>query len=363
MLDCLVIGGGHSGLMCGHLLARAGLSYRVVDALARPGDVWRQRPLHLRLFTSKQFCRLADMPMPGRPGDYPTGMEFADHVERFARAKAIAATYGVSVTRLWRDGKGFAAQLSDGQTLLAKTVINATGSNQQPVVPEFAQRLDASVVQLTAASYRDATDVPSGMTVALVGDGVSGRQIAQELAPGHRVHLACGRHRTLVPNQLLGRDLFWWLDKLGLLYAGRDTLVAKIMRRRDPIPVAAANDARLRGLGVTLHPRAVEAEGGVLIFGDGHRQAVDAVIWCGGYRENLDWLDLPGIDGEGALLRGEGRTPEAGFYVMGRKWLSCRASELVPGVERDASRVVGYVCRQIQTAGQPVRTTEELSNA
>jgi putative flavoprotein involved in K+ transport len=168
--------------------------------------------------------------------------------------------------------------------------------------------------------------------------------------------------RKLVPNVVLGRDVFWWLDKIGLLFAGRDSVVAEIMRKRDPIPVASANDAQLLSAGVVLKPRAIDAQGTRIFFSDGSDHAVNAVVWCGGYRENLDWIDLPLINEPGSLTQGQGLTPEQGFYLVGRKWLTCRASELVLGVERDATKVVGYVTEQTHIAGQQANNKEALAH-
>jgi putative flavoprotein involved in K+ transport len=334
--------------MCGHLLARAGANYLVVDASARAGDVWRNRPRNLRLFTSRQFCRLADLSMPDDPNGYPSGEEFADHVERFAIDKAINVSFSSRVVRLFRSGDGFVAELENGSILNTQTVINATGSNQVPTYPVFAKKIAPMVRQIMASEFRDAQHLPDGWSVGVIGDGASGRQIALELAQRHRVYLARGRVRKLVPNVVFGRDVFWWLDKIGLLFAGRDTVVAKIMRKRDPIPVASANDQQLVLRGVKLKPRAVDVQDDHLLFSDGSRERVDAVVWCVGYRENTDWIDLPSIERDKCLSEHHGKTSEERFFVIGRKWLTCRASELVLGCERDANRVVGFVLDAIQ---------------
>jgi putative flavoprotein involved in K+ transport len=348
MLDCLVIGGGHCGLMCGHLLARSGANYLVVDASARAGDVWRNRPRNLRLFTSRQFCRLADLSMPDDPNGFPSGEEFADHVERFAIDKAINVSFSMRVVRLFRSGDGFVAELDNGSILSSKTVINATGSNQIPTYPVFAKKLTPMVRQIVASEFRDAQHLPDGWSVAVIGDGASGRQIALELADRHQVYLARGRVRKLVPNVVFGRDVFWWLDKIGLLFAGRDSVIAKIMRKRDPIPVALANDQQLTLRGVKLKTRAVDVENNHLFFSDGSSEHIDAVVWCTGYRENRDWIDLPTIDHDACSVEHYGKSSERGFFVIGRKWLTCRASELILGCERDANMVVQLVLTDLQ---------------
>jgi putative flavoprotein involved in K+ transport len=348
MLDCIVIGGGHSGLMCAHLLQLAGVDYQVLDRSARAGDVWRNRPRNLRLFTSRQFCALSGLAMPGDPSGYPSANEFADHVESFARQKSIKVSYGSNVVRLSRAGPCFVVDLENGTRLLSKTVINATGSNQTPRIPEFSKNFDSGVEQIAARDFLDARQLPANSLVAVVGDGASGRQIAMELAPRHRVVLARGRKRKLVPNQLFGKDVFWWLKHSGVLFAGRSSLIARILRERDPIPVASANDKALAAQGIDLKRRAVSATANRLVFQDGSSQSVDAVVWCGGYQENLEWIDLPNIRSVRCLDDQGGLTREAGFFVVGRKWLTCRASELILGCERDASRVVGHVLASLQ---------------
>ncbi|MCC7248023.1 MAG: hypothetical protein IT473_05305, partial [Lysobacter sp.] len=126
-------------------------------------------------------------------------------------------------------------------------------------------------------------------------------------------------------------------------YADRDSAIGRILRKRDPIPVANCRDAILAARGVRLMARATDADGRAVVFADGGRAEVDAVLWCGGYQERLDWLALPGIRSAEDLYADYGRTPEPGFFVVGRRWLSCRASELVLGVERDTARVTAAV--------------------
>lgn len=343
MLECLVIGGGQSGLLCGHLLALAGIDYRVVDSGARAGDVWRHRPASLRLFTSRQFCTLADLQMPGDPEGYPSGSEFADYLERFAQVKNVRTSFSTRVVRLTPSATGFQALLDSGETLLCRSVINATGSNQMPIIPAFARHLSPDVVQLTAGQFREPGFMPPGSRIAVVGDGASGRQIARELAAQHRVILSCGRRRKLVANRVLGKDVFWWLDRLGILTARHDSWMAALIKKRDPIPVASASNRVLARLGVEITGRASGAQQTDLIVDEQTRVPVQAVIWCNGYRENTDWLDLPGLDTRTALSGHEGKTLQPGLFVMGRKWLTCRASELILGADDDARTLIGYV--------------------
>ena len=96
-------------------------------------------------------------------------------------------------------------------------------------------------------------------------------------------------------------------------------------------------------LATNLNMTLRNAELNNILFSDGTVAQADVVIWCVGYKENLSWLHLPEINSVDDLVAKKGRTPEPGFFVIGRKWLSCRASELILGADRDTRRVVSFV--------------------
>ncbi|HEY5798969.1 MAG TPA: hypothetical protein VIT92_02050, partial [Burkholderiaceae bacterium] len=127
-------------------------------------------------------------------------------------------------------------------------------------------------------------------------------------------------------------------------YARRGSFVAWLLRKRDPIPVKPLADTKLRAAGVTVKPRLLATHGSVADFADGSQARIDCAIWCVGYVEDASWLALPRLHGDGTHLSHDaGKTPYPGFYLVGRKWLTCRASELVLGASRDCALVVGYV--------------------
>lgn len=352
ILDCLIIGGGQSGLTAGLLLKRRGLDYCIVDRAARLGDAWLNRPDNLTLFTSRRFCGLPGLAFPGDPDGYPGKDEVAAYLQAYAIVHDLSVKLGQHVVALDKDGDLFRVRFDDGRSLRARTVINATGSNQRAVVPHHAQALASEVTQLTAADYGSADALPAG-PVLVVGDGASGRQIAAELAGSRPVALARGSRRNLVPNRVLGKDIFWWLDKLGILYAGPDTLVGRALKRRNPVPCGDLNDRALANMGVALLPRVVGCKGRSVLLQSGARRDVGCVIWALGYRDVTGWLRLPHcIDGNGFIAR-NGLTPEPGLFMVGKRWLSCRASELLPGAERDARAAVQQVTAYLD--GQRVR--------
>lgn len=355
----LVIGAGQAGLACGHHLQRAGIDFLIVDRLPRVGDSWRRRYTALRLFTPRAFSALPGLNLGGAPDGYPTRLEFADYLEGYAAAHALPVLTGTGVARLRREGAAFEALLDGGRQVRSRHVIIATGGFQVPVRPSLGRGFDPGVVQLDPESYRNADSTPPG-PVLVVGDGASGRDIAAELAPLRETALALGKPRRLLPERVLGRSVWWWLRRSGLLRLGPNNPFGGLMRRTDPFPDRGLGNTALQDAGVRLLPRLTGAAGHRALFADGQAFAVTAVVWAVGYRDDFSWLDMPEAkDGRGSVRQRQGVSPVAGLYVVGRPWQRNRASALVMGAGEDARVVVDHITtreRAAQDAGPPRAT-------
>ncbi len=107
----------------------------------------------------------------------------------------------------------------------------ATGPFQVPFVPPAATKLDPSVTQVHSAAYRNPQALPDG-PVLVVGGGNSGLQIAEELAATRPVEVSVGENPPMLPQRLLGRDLFWWLTRLGLMRVPAETRLGRRAQAR-----------------------------------------------------------------------------------------------------------------------------------
>jgi hypothetical protein len=103
----------------------------------------------------------------------------------------------------------------------------------------------------------------------VVGDGATGREIALELAATHQVLLATGHHRRVSPDRILGKSVFWWMDRLGILRASRESAIGRYLIKTDPFPGKALELSRLREQGVVVVGRIVRAEGTKVDFAGG----------------------------------------------------------------------------------------------
>lgn len=336
----LVIGAGQAGLAAGLHLRDAGIAFTIVDAADRVGDSWRRRFDSLTLFTPRGFSRLPGLDLPGDPDAYPTKDEFADYLERYAEAFRLPVRTGGRVVQLQKEGGHFAATFDDGSVRRMEKVIVATGGFQKPFVPVVAACFGPGVTQLTLDDYRNPGDLPAG-PVLVVGDGASGRDVAVECAGRGRVLLATGKPRKLLPERLLGRSIWWWLAASGVLKAGPDSAMGRLLRKADAFPNRGRSLAALAFSGVEIVPRLVGADGTAAKFSDGRAIDVRTVIWAVGYREDNSWMRIPGAtDTNGVVIHDRGVSPVDGLYFVGRPWQRNRASALVMGAGPDARAVV-----------------------
>jgi putative flavoprotein involved in K+ transport len=351
--EVVVIGAGQAGLAIGHLLAAQGRRFVILEAGASVGTAWRERWESLVLFTPRRYDALPGLPFPGDPDGYPTRDEVIAYLDRYATTFALPIELGTAArTVTARDG-AFVVELDDRQ-VVADQVVVATGPFQAPNVPALAARLAPDLFQAHSTGYRRPADVPEG-DVLVVGGGNTGFQIAKELAATHRVHLAIGSRQLPLPQRVLGRDLFWWLTKLGLLEKTVDSRIGQRARERDTL-IGSSPRELARDHGVDLRPRVVGTEGRTVRFADGGELDVDAVIWATGFRPDHSWIEPPVLEPDGRVRHRRGVTDVPGLYFLGLSWQHTRGSALLGWVKEDAAFIAEQIAagaRAREAAGRP----------
>ncbi|GAA1604884.1 MULTISPECIES: flavin-containing monooxygenase [Kribbella] len=335
--DVLVIGGGQAGLAMGYCLQRAGLDFVILDAGSAVGHVWRSRWDSLNLFTPAQYAALPGMAFPAPVDTYAGRDEVAGYLATYAERFGLPIKLNARVTGLRRAGAAFKADSPAG-TFQARQVVVATGPFSTPYVPPVADGLAPEVPQIHTAAYRNPEQVPSGR-VLVVGGANSGFQIAAELAQaGRTVDLAEGRRNACIPQRPLGRDVFWWQDKLGLLRVSAQSRLGRLMAANDGTVIGSTRPG-LRRLGVTFRPRVTSTAGRSVTFADGSRSDVDAVVWATGFRIDDTWIRIPqALDDRGRLLQHRGVVDAVpGLFTIGRPWQHTTGSALLGFVQHDAS--------------------------
>ncbi len=350
--DTVVIGAGQAGLVTGYHLQRAGRSFVILDADERVGDTWRRRYDSLRLFTPAYGCALDGMPFPSKDSTCPTKDEFADYLEAYAMRFALPVRTGVRVDGVRRDGDVYVVSTGD-RTFEATNVVVASGAHRDPRVPVFAADLDPSIVQLHSSAYRNPSQLRDGR-VLVVGVGNSGGDIAMEVARTHATTLSGS------PTGHIPPDIDGWVARNIVFHVIR-FLGLHVFTLRNPIGrKAIATMSRKGGMLVRVKPKWLTAAGVVsvgrtigvrdgkpVVEGGEVLDDVTNVVWCVGFRQDLSWIDLPIFGEDGAPMHERGVvTSEPGLYFMGLPFQFAVASDVIPGVGRDARFIVKQLVRR-----------------
>ncbi len=400
--DTVVIGGGQAGLAMSRCLSDRRIEHVVLER-GRVAERWRsERWDSLRLLTPNWHSRLPSYAYAGPdPDGFMTMPEVAAYLEAYARASAAPVETETSVTSLVSSGCGYRIETTRG-TWEAANVVVATGHCDVPLVPAVASALDPAVAQITPTAYRNPRMVEEG-GVLVVGASASGVQIADELArAGRTVTIAAGTH-TRLPRRYRGRDVIWWMDRLGVLdETARDVRDLEAARRQPSLQLVGGRRSldlgTLQASGVRVAGRVAAARGTTVAFGDDladsiasserrrarllaridafvaasrlehvfpreedlpppivaprlasldlRRERIRTVVWATGFRREYPWLHAPVLDARGEIIHDEGVTPSAGFYVLGLRFLRTRKSTFLDGVGDDARVLADHIDRR-----------------
>jgi putative flavoprotein involved in K+ transport len=343
--DVVVIGGGQAGLAIGYFLSQQRRRFTILEAADQPAAAWRERWDSLKLFTPVRRDSLPGRAFPGEPDSYPTRDEVVAYLEDYARHFELPVELDSRAAAVRCSDAGFEVELADRRYTTDQVVI-ATGPFQVPFTPPVASGLAGDVMQLHSTGYRRPEQLPDG-PVVVVGGGNTGYQIAEELVRSREVHLAIGARQAPLPQRILGRDLFGYLERLGLMAKTVDSRLAQRLKDRETL--IGSSPRRARKQGIRLRARVTGAEGATLRFADGSQQAVSAVIWATGFRLDHSFVQAPVFDADGRLEHRRGVTSVPGLYFLGLPWQYTRGSALLGWVQNDAQYVAERIAEHAAT--------------
>jgi putative flavoprotein involved in K+ transport len=345
--DAVVIGAGQAGLSAGYYLKKGGHSFVILDGQDEIGGSWLTRYDSLHLFTPRFAVRLPGMRFE-EDARYPSRDQMIGFLQAYARRYEMPVRTGVRVERVMRDGDGLALFTNEGP-IEADNVIVATGAHRDARVPAFARDLDPSIVQMHSSAYRNPSQLQDG-GVLVVGAGNSGADISLDAVQTHRTWLS-GPDRGHIPVSI---DT-WFAQNVVFrvlrFFMTRVVTVRTPIGRRSMAKRAGMGDMLVRvkpkqllAAGVERVDKTVAVRDGRPVLEDGTVLDVSNVIWATGYRHDLSWIDLPVFGEDGELIHERGVVAsEPGLYFVGLPWQYSAASDVIPGVGRDARFVVNHL--------------------
>ncbi len=387
-------------------LAAAGVEHVVLER-GEVAHAWRhERWDSLRLLTPNWQSRLPGYRYSGPdPDGFMTSAEVVDFIAGYARYVGAPVRTGTTVTKLRAEDGGYVVETDRGAWRCRAAVL-ASGAHGVPVVPDVAARLPSSIRTLTAAEYRNPSQLDGGR-VLVVGASATGLQLADEIRrSGRPVTIAVGEHIRL-PRLYRGRDIQWWLDAVGILDERYDEIDDVVRARRVPSPqlvgaperrtldlnslieqgvevvgrLAGVNDGRLQFSGSLASHCAMadlklerlleridrwcaERRVGDLVAAperfartriepvprlalDPAKERVATIIWATGFRPDYSWLELPVLDHKGRL-RHDGGVVLRGVYALGLNFMRRRKSSYIHGAEDDVRELCEHLVRGLR---------------
>ena len=142
----------------------------------------------------------------------------------------------------------------------AEQVVVATGAFQMPARPQVAARPFRDVGSRCTVSPTDARLTSRAAACSWSAAGTRASRSRRSCRRVTRCTLAIGSRQTPLRQRLLGRDLFWWLTKLGLLDRDINSRFGGRAHNRDTLIRSSPRELRRR-YGVTLKPRVTGGSG------------------------------------------------------------------------------------------------------
>jgi putative flavoprotein involved in K+ transport len=397
-ISAVVIGAGQAGLAMSQCLSARGIKHVVLER-GRVGERWRsERWDSLRLLTPNWMTRLPGWSYQGNePDGFMTAGAFAGYLQAYADGCNAPVVQDTLVNAVRRTPLGYRIETNRG-IWKAQAVIIATGHCDVPAVPAMGRMLSPSICQVTPSDYRNPAQLPDG-GVLVVGAAATGVQLAEEIhRSGRPVSLSAGRH-TRLPRSYRGRDIWWWLERTGLLDETiHDVSDLRRSRNQPSFQLVGRRDGRtldlgvLRTAGVRMLGRAFTAEGSVIRLRDDlaetsaaahdalkrllsridpiadaagapvdrasvhtidlgpsptvldlEANGIRSVVWATGFSRNYSWLQVPVLDAKGEIMQQGGITPSPGLYVLGLRFMRRRKSNFIDGVGTDAAELADDV--------------------
>jgi putative flavoprotein involved in K+ transport len=188
-----------------------------------------------------------------------------------------------------------------------------------------------------------------GGRVVVVGGGNPAVQITVELAEVADVSISTRHPLRWQPQRILGKDFHWWLARTGL-----DTSALGPRLAMGGVPVVDEGRYRAAVLAGRPDHRAlfVRLDGDSVVWADGTREQVDAIVLATGFRPDLRFLDgTRALDESGGPLHNQGvSTTVPGLGYVGLERQRSFASATLRGVGRDATHVLKALARHVAPA-------------
>ncbi|MGJ8685062.1 MAG: flavin-containing monooxygenase [Nonlabens sp.] len=343
MLDYVVIGGAQAGLSMAYHLTQMDKKFVVLDSESEIGASWLNRWDSLKLFTPTAYNHLPSFKFEAPKNHYPTKYEVANYFKAYVEKFKIPVQLNTLVTSVRRHKKSFSISHKDGE-IEAKNVIVATGPFHIPYTPPCHKKAADEILQIHSNYYKNPTQLQDGDTL-VVGAGDSGYQILNEISndTSRTVYFSGDTTVKSLPQQFLGKTLWWWFTVTGFLnYSKYSWIGKKINTAKQPV-IGTDVKGILARENVISVGRTKDALDKKITFESRKVSTIKNIIWATGYRPNFTWIEGLELDANHYPKNYRGVSNMKGLYFIGLPWMFTRGSATLGGVAKDASYIANIL--------------------
>lgn len=320
-----IIGAGCSGFTTAKRLKDYGIDFDCFEKSDEVGGNWYfNNPNEmsscyesLHIDTSKWRLAFEDYPVPDTWPDFPHHSQlqqyFQDYVDHFNLRQSI--TFNTSVEKAQQtDNQRWAVSLSSGETKEYDALIVCNGHHWNIRWPEYSGKFDG--YQVHSHNYRTPFEPYDfrEKKVLIVGAGNSGMDISSELSQrpiARKLFISMRRGVWVLPKYIDGEPADkatlpdWMPEKIGLSLARAK--IKKVIGQMEAYGLPKPDHEPLDGhpsvsgefltrVGCgDINPKgAIEKlDGDGVVFEDGTREEIDAIVWATGYNISFPFFDDP----------------------------------------------------------------------
>ena len=343
MFDFVIIGGAQAGLSMAYHLKKMDKKFIVVDSEKEIGASWLNRWDSLKLFTPTEYNYLPELKFDAPKGHYPTKTEVANYFKKYVKEFQIPVQLNTLVTSVRKTENGFFVTHKEGE-IETKNVIVATGPFHIPYTPPCHTKISESILQMHSNYYKGIHQLQEGDAL-VVGGGDSGYQILDEISKDstRTVYFSGVTKVNSIPQQFLGKTLWWWFTLIGFLTYNKYSWIGKKISSF-PQPIIGTDVKEiLSRKNVISSGRTKDAFQNEIIFENKKISSIKNIVWATGYRPNFKWIEGLELDENNYPKNYRGVSNIEGLYFIGLPWMFTRGSATLGGVSKDANYLASVI--------------------